>query len=114
VAILGKLGVQVDIVSNGEEALEALAARPYDLMFMDVQMPGMDGLTATRLLRGPASAVRNPAIPVIAMTANAMQGDREMCLAAGMDDYVSKPIEPAALDAMLTQWLPATPSTPAN
>jgi signal transduction histidine kinase/DNA-binding response OmpR family regulator len=111
-AILGKLGVQVDIASNGEEALEALAARPYDLVFMDVQMPGMDGLTATRLLRGPASAVRNPAIPVIAMTANAMQGDREMCLAAGMDDYVSKPVEPSALDAMLTQWLPATPSRP--
>jgi PAS domain S-box-containing protein len=113
-AILGKLGVQVDIASNGEEALEALAARPYDLVFMDVQMPGMDGLTATRLLRGPASAVRNPAVPVIAMTANAMQGDREMCLAAGMDDYVSKPVEPSALDAMLTQWLPATPGTPAN
>ena len=109
-AILAKLGVSVDIAENGEEVIKALAARPYDLVFMDVQMPGMDGLTATRLLRSPASAVRNRAIPVVAMTANAMQGDREMCLAAGMDDYVSKPVEPAMLDAMLVKWLPATPS----
>ena len=113
-AILGKLGVLVDIAANGEEALHALEVLPYDLVFMDVQMPRMDGLTATRLLRSPTSAVRNHAIPVVAMTANALIGDRELCLAAGMDDYVSKPVEPETLDAMLDKWLPPTPGLTGN
>ena len=103
-------GYVVDEAGSGEEALDLFGKEPHDLALVDLMLPGMDGLTATRLLRSPASAVRNRAIPVVAMTANAMQGDREMCLAAGMDDYVSKPVEPAMLDAMLVKWLPATPS----
>ena len=104
--VLRKLGFNADAVANGVEALEALAARPYDLVLMDVQMPEMDGLTATRAIRDPRSAVRDHGIPIIAMTAHAMQGDRELCLAAGMDDYVTKPVSRQALADALDRWLP--------
>jgi HPt (histidine-containing phosphotransfer) domain-containing protein len=73
---------------------------------MDVQMPVMDGLEATRQIRSPQSAVPNHQVPIIAMTAHAMQGDRERCLAAGMNDYVSKPVSPQALAEVLARWLP--------
>ena len=92
--ILKKLGLRADAVANGAEAVKALETLPYDLVLMDVQMPEMDGLEATRQIRNPQSAVRNHQIPIIAMTAHAMQGDREKCLEAGMNDYVSKPISP--------------------
>jgi signal transduction histidine kinase/DNA-binding response OmpR family regulator/HPt (histidine-containing phosphotransfer) domain-containing protein len=88
--LLARMGYQADVAANGVEALEALQRQPYDVVLMDVQMPEMDGLEATRSLRSVLPEARQP--HVIAMTANAMQGDREMCLAAGMDDYVSKPI----------------------
>ncbi len=88
--LLGRLGYQADIAGNGLEALQALERQSYDVILMDVQMPEMDGLEATRQLRQELLDVQQPY--VIAMTANAMEGDREMCLAAGMDDYVSKPI----------------------
>ncbi|MDD4016482.1 MAG: PAS domain S-box protein [Kiritimatiellae bacterium] len=103
--ILKKLGLRADAVANGEEALKVLATLPYDLVLMDVQMPVMDGLEATRQIRNPQSAVRNHVIPVIAMTARAMQGDQESCLAAGMNDYVSKPVTPQALARVLEKWL---------
>jgi PAS domain S-box-containing protein len=106
VSILAKLGCsRVDVVANGTEALTALETLPYDLVFMDVQMPGMDGLEATRRIRAPDSRALDPRVPIIAMTAHAMQGDRERCLAAGMDDYVAKPVMPAALRAVLEKWL---------
>jgi CheY-like chemotaxis protein len=104
--ILKKLGLRADAVANGVEAVKSLEAFPYDLVLMDVLMPELDGLSATRIIRDPKSAVRNHHIPVIAMTAYAMKGDREKCLEAGMNDYVSKPVEPQALMDMLEKWLP--------
>ncbi|WP_295399633.1 PAS domain S-box protein [uncultured Thiocystis sp.] len=103
--ILKKLGLRADAVANGAEALTALASIPYDLVLMDVQMPVMDGLEAARHIRDPGSNILDHAIPIIAMTANAMQGDREQCLAAGMSDYVAKPVRPAALAEVLEKWL---------
>ena len=87
-----KLGYHAVTVTNGKEALEHLEKKDYDLVLMDCQMPEMDGYEATRRIRDESSSVRNHRIPVIAMTANAMKGDREKCFEAGMDDYISKPI----------------------
>ena len=81
--ILKKLGLRADAVANGAEALKALETLPYDLVLMDVQMPEMDGFEATRQIRNSESAIINHQIPIIAMTAHAMQGDRERCLAGG-------------------------------
>jgi PAS domain S-box-containing protein len=106
VGLLKRLGLRADAVANGVEALKALEACPYDLVLMDLQMPEMGGLEATRQIRNPHSAVRNHEVPIIAMTANAMQGDREECLDAGMNDYVSKPVSPRALAEALDRWLP--------
>ncbi len=90
--MLGKYGCHVDAIGDGKAALEALAANYYDIVLMDCLMPGMDGFEATRRIRAPDSPVQNPRIPVIALTASAMEGEREKCLLAGMDDYVTKPI----------------------
>jgi CheY-like chemotaxis protein/HPt (histidine-containing phosphotransfer) domain-containing protein len=87
-----KLGYHADAVANGKEAIEHLEKKDYDLVLMDCQMPEMDGYEATGTIRDQNSAVRNHSIPIIAMTANAMKGDRKKCLESGMDDYVSKPI----------------------
>ena len=87
-----KLGYHADIVTNGKEAIEYLEKMDYDLVLMDCQMPEMDGYEATQKIRDENSTVRDRKIPIIAMTANAMKGDREKCLEVGMDDYVSKPI----------------------
>ncbi len=107
--ILKKLGLSADIAGNGAEALEKLAGAPYDLVLMDVQMPVMDGLEATRGIRALPATNPNRAIPVIAMTAEAMQGDQEKCLAAGMDDYISKPIRSEMLVERLHTWLQVAP-----
>ena len=104
--ILQKLGYRADAVADGREAVVALETIPYDLVLMDVQMPQMDGFEATGVIRDPASRVRNHRIPVIAMTAHAMKGDREKCLEAGMDDYVSKPVTALALNEILEKYLP--------
>jgi CheY-like chemotaxis protein/HPt (histidine-containing phosphotransfer) domain-containing protein len=107
--ILRKLGLRTDAVADGAEAIKALELIPYDLVLMDVQMPVMDGFEATRIIRLPDSSVLDHAVPVLAMTAHAMQGDRERCLAAGMNDYVAKPIDPHALIAALERWLAPAP-----
>jgi CheY-like chemotaxis protein len=98
--LLSKLGYEPKIVSDGKEALDELSQQRYDLVFMDVQMPGMDGLEATKMIRLCLDI--QPVI--IAMTANAMQGDRDNCMQAGMDDYISKPIEMEELLAQLEKW----------
>ncbi|MEI6874143.1 MAG: response regulator, partial [Spirochaetota bacterium] len=108
--ILEKIGYKADAVADGSEVLAALALIPYDLILMDCQMPGMDGFESTRQIRTlPAPA---GTIPIIAMTANAMRGDRERCIEAGMDDYLSKPVEPGKLAALLGKWLPAVEAEP--
>lgn len=107
--MLEKFGITIDLASNGEEALAALQqGTDYSLVFMDCQMPVMDGYSATKKIRDPVTKNINHAIPVIAMTANVMRGDREKCLAAGMNDYVAKPVDPAKLRRMLNHWLPNT------
>ncbi len=103
--ILKKLGLSADAVANGAEAVKTLKSIPYDLILMDIQMPVMDGYEATKHIRDPKSATLVPAVPIIAMTAHAMASDREQCLEAGMNDYVSKPIEVRALVAALEKWL---------
>jgi CheY-like chemotaxis protein len=103
--ILRKSGYLGDIAVNGREAIAALKTVAYDLVLMDVQMPEMDGFEATRIIRAPESGVINSRVPIIAMTAHAMKGDRERCLEAGMDDYISKPISPKDLLEKITRWI---------
>ncbi|HET8774313.1 MAG TPA: response regulator [Thermoanaerobaculia bacterium] len=103
---LEKLGVAADPVANGVEAIEAVSRHDYALVLMDIQMPEMDGFTAARELRR-----RGAALPIIALTANALAGDRERCLAAGMDDYLAKPIHETELLRVLRRFLPAQSTT---
>jgi PAS domain S-box-containing protein len=123
--ILKKLGLRADAVANGAEALKALETLPYDLVLMDVQMPVMDGIEATRRIRNRERKMMNDEygmmnkeepvaddshssliLPIIAMTAHAMQGDRDRCIEAGMNDYITKPVSPQALAEVLDKWLP--------
>ena len=104
--MLRKLGLRAEAVANGAEAIGALESIPYDLVLMDMRMPVMDGIEAARQIRDPRSKVLNHDIPIIALTANAMESDRDSCLAAGMNDFVPKPILKAVLRAALNRWLP--------
>ncbi|MFO7750009.1 MAG: ATP-binding protein [Desulfobacteraceae bacterium] len=112
--LLEKLGLEADAVAGGQEVMAALEAVDYDLVLMDIQMPDMDGLEATRRIRSPQSPVRNPKVPVVAMTAYAMPGDRERCINAGMDGYLPKPVDPKRLSGELKKWLLASPDTREN
>ena len=111
VALLRNLGHAADAVASGREAVAAVLAGQYGLVLMDVQMPDIDGLEATRQIRQrmPGKGPR-----IIALTASALAGDRERCLAAGMDDYLSKPVEALALRAMLEKTGRAVPARPAH
>src|SRR5262249_36867415 len=109
--LLQQMGYRADLAANGLEALAALDRQPYDLVFMDVMMPEMGGLEATRLIRqrqNQKSQFPNykSSIIIVAMTANAMQGDREKCLAAGMDDYIAKPVRLEDVRAIVERWGP--------
>jgi two-component system sensor histidine kinase/response regulator len=107
--LLREAGLVVDLAENGQIALDRLATDKYDLVLMDMQMPVMDGVTATVEIRKQPSL---SALPIVAMTANAMQGDRDRCLAAGMNDHIAKPIEPDDLWKALLQWI--APRQPAR
>jgi CheY-like chemotaxis protein len=121
VRTLELLGCHAEVAENGALALEALAQREFDAVLMDCQMPVLDGFDATRQIRELEREGR-PRTPIIAVTANAMEGDRERCLASGMDDYLAKPVTMAALDEALRKWLPenvkyrrrSEPPEPAN
>jgi two-component system sensor histidine kinase/response regulator len=104
--ILEAVGFELVVAVNGHEAIEAARRQPFDLILMDVQMPDMDGLTATRRIRALGGAAADT--PIVAMTANAMRGDQEACLAAGMDDFISKPFEPVAFLKVVSRALEAS------
>jgi CheY-like chemotaxis protein len=114
---LRSLGYNADVVPNGRVALQALRERPYALVLMDAHMPEMDGMEATRRIRDaeragePGFATR---VSIVAMTAGAMSSDREACIAAGMDEYLAKPVKLEALRAAISQFIPAEPVTPSH
>jgi CheY-like chemotaxis protein len=99
--MLEKMGCAVDGVADGQEALDAIKKLPYDLILMDVQMPVMDGLTATRKIR----ELFGDKVIIVAMTANAMPGDKEKCLKAGMNDYIAKPVRTGDLQKVIEKWV---------
>ena len=105
VAMLKKLGYSADLVANGAAALEALRKADYDVVLMDCEMPEMDGYEATKRIRDLRAGTRHPRIPIIAITADAMTGDRDRCLQAGMSDYIAKPVELRILAVVLEKWL---------
>jgi CheY-like chemotaxis protein len=116
--MLERMGCQANAVANGREAVKALTDIPYDLVLMDIQMPEMDGYEATRMIRAAETATGRH-IPIVAMTAHAMREDRDKCIAAGMDDYVSKPIQTHMLADVLSKHLsrvsgPAEPALPVS
>jgi PAS domain S-box-containing protein len=110
--MLRKLGFSADFAANGLEALQALKERDYDLLLLDCEMPEMDGYEATRRIRDPRTGARNPLIPIVALTADAIAGDRENCLEAGMNAYLAKPVEPGHLAEVLEKWLAARAAPP--
>jgi CheY-like chemotaxis protein len=111
VRLLEKYGCRVDVAANGREAVEVSARIAYDCIFMDCQMPEMDGFAATAAIRQREDQTGTH-VPIIAMTANATHGDRERCLHAGMDDYLPKPVKAEELQLMLQKWTP--PSSDAS
>ncbi|QJD66376.1 response regulator [Xanthomonas campestris pv. badrii] len=112
--LLAVLGFDADTATDGEAALSRMESTRYDMVFMDCQMPVLDGYAATRRWRAMETESGGRPIPIVAMTANAMAGDRERCLAAGMDDYLSKPVAREQLDACLQRWLPRQPLLPGS
>jgi two-component system sensor histidine kinase/response regulator len=111
---LEKFGFKISLAINGAEALKALRENVYNLIFMDIQMPVMDGYEAVKRIRRGESGIHAQKVPIVAMTAHAMEGDREKCLETGMDDYISKPIQINDLAKVLDRWLPSTVTVKRN
>lgn len=107
--LLGRLGHAVDLAENGSEAVAAASREAYTLILMDMQMPEMDGLAATRQIRSRAGP--NARTPIVALTANAMQSDQDNCRAAGMDDFLAKPFNRESLVACLARWIVPAPTS---
>ena len=105
---LQKMSIEVIVVEDGQQAVDAALDGRFDLVLMDCQMPVMDGYTAARNIRENEKSRSLPRLPIIAITAHAMRGDKEACIAAGMDDYLSKPFEIEELQAVLQKWLPGS------
>ena len=103
--MLARFNVKPDLAENGQIALEQLAQQHYDLVLMDCQMPELDGFATTIQIRSGSTGSHNPQIPIIALTANAMKGDRERCLQVGMNDYLAKPIKAPELSEKIDFWL---------
>ena len=101
---LQRLGARVESVENGAQAVTAVAAERYDIVFMDLMMPVMNGLDATRAIRAAENAAARSRTPIVALTAQAIMGDRQTCLDAGMDDYMTKPFTRAQIADMLARW----------
>jgi two-component system, sensor histidine kinase and response regulator len=110
--LLARLGISAECVSDGREVLARLQQRDYDLIFMDCQMPHLDGYQTTRVIRRREPDGKR--VPIVALTGHALEGDRQQCLAVGMDDYLSKPLREAELYAVLDRWLPARTSEQAD
>jgi CheY-like chemotaxis protein/HPt (histidine-containing phosphotransfer) domain-containing protein len=106
VEMLRELGIEADIASDGQEAIDAVVLHNYDLVLMDCQMPVIDGYAATEIIRAQEQARNSKHVPIIALTAHAMEGDRDACIDAGMDDYLSKPFTLDDLRRILTRWVP--------
>jgi two-component system sensor histidine kinase/response regulator len=111
VRMLERRGYRVGLAANGREAVDAVAHGNYVLVFMDCQMPELDGYAATREIRASEEQQDGVHTPIVAMTANSLSGDKERCLAAGMDDYLSKPLDARAFDASLKRWAPTCNAT---
>jgi two-component system, sensor histidine kinase and response regulator len=109
VSLLAKLGVRADVAANGREAVEMLSILPYDVVYMDCQMPEMNGYEASRAVRKLDSSNRD--VPIIALTADVIEGVQDRCFAAGMNDFLSKPVDSAGLVRTLRLWLPASRET---
>ncbi len=109
--MLAAQGCEVSIAGDGLAALEMTRQRAFDLIFMDCQMPQMDGFEAAKALRRREQSSASEHVPIVALTANAVQGDKESCLGSGMDDYVSKPYTEETLAMMLDRWLPDSQQT---
>ena len=107
VKLLDRCGYQVTVANNGKEAITALETADFQCVLMDVQMPEMDGFEATSIIRNGTPAIENTRIPIIAMTAHAMKGDKDRCFQAGMDDYIAKPIDPKVLMEKISRWAPS-------
>ncbi len=114
IGLLSRWGHTIDVATNGSEAVEAVSRKQFDLVLMDVQMPDMDGLTATMKIREMQAAGTVPYFPIVALTAHAMKGDRERCLEAGMDEYVTKPIRPSELAEILAKYGKPIEAVPVN